>query len=455
MTRPGAAGRHASITLFAALAVVYVVAGIWTTRRVEPTGDEPYYLLAADAVIHGEGFALDARWSAIRSSGYDPGDHLADLPRQSAPSLRGPGHYPLHDLGLSLLLAVPFALGGRALAVACVGVAMAGAVSLAHRASRVVAGARASLAAAVAIGLSVPALTYSGQLFPDSLMPLAVAAGMAALLGATPVWVGAIGVAALPFLHLRAWPLAAALLVLLAHDRSWRDRLVLAAPLAIIVVGSSVLDLAVYGIAVPHAGYLLFFTRPETSVATYTATTPFGGLGLFLDRAFGLLPAAPIALLAFVGAGIALRRHPALVALPIAYLLLAGALDWTGGASPQARYLAALVPLLVVFLALALRVRPLRLVAIPLALLTAVLSGVYVAVPGIRYDSFGVAPFADRTLDKALGVHLSGVFPLLGTDGATVVLLVAWAAALGLALTAGAVIWASSTPRTMNRGAEH
>lgn len=447
--------RRASIAIFVVLGVFYVVAGIWTTRRVGPTGDEPHYLLAADSLVHGEGFALDTRWAAIASSGYDPGDHLADLERQSAPSLRAPGRYPLHDLGFSLLLALPFVLGGRALSVACIGIAMAAAVALAHRASTRVAGPRASLAAAVAVGLSVPALTYSGQLFADSLMPLAVAAGIAALVGAAPLWAGALGIAALPFLHLRAWPLAIALLLLLFQRRTWRARALLSAPLCIVIIGSSLLDLAVYGVALPHAGFLLFFTaRGDTSVATYTATTPFGALGLFVDRAFGLLPAAPIALLAFVGAGIALRRRAALALLPVAYLLLASALDWTGGVSPQARYLVALVPILLVFVALSFGVRAVRLVALPLAIWTAAMSLVYVAVPGIRYDSFGVPPFADRTFDKALGVHLSGVFPLLGTDGATAVLLAVWAVTLALAVCWGAVTRASSTPRTISRGAQ-
>lgn len=451
--------RHASFALFALLTLLYVAAGVWTTRRVGPTGDEPYYLLAADSLIHGQGFALDGPWASISASGYDPGDHLVDLPRQSAPSLRAPGHFPLHDLGLSLLLALPFAIGGRALAVACVGVAMAAAVALAHHAGRRLVSPRVATAGALLGGLSVPALTYSGQLFPDSVMALATAAGVAALVGAAPLWAGAIGIAALPFLHLRGWPLAIALLVALGWGRTWRDRATLAAPLLAVVIGSSLLDLAVYGVALPHAGFLLFFTaRGDTSVAGYATTTPFGFLGLFVDRAFGLLPAAPIALLAFVGAGVAIRRRVALPLLVIPYLLLASAVDWTGGSSPQARYLAPLVPLLVVFLSLGLAAPPWRLAAIALVPLTAAMSAAYITVPGVRYDSFGVPPFVDRTFDKALGGHLSGVYPLFGTDDATGLLVVVWATMLAVAVLAGAlgrpVTRLSSTPGTMAGGAE-
>lgn len=450
--------RHRSLALFAMLALLYVAAGIWTTRRVAPTGDEPYYLLAADALVHGEGFALDERWSQIASSGYDPGDHLADLPRQSSPSLRGPGHYPLHDLGLSLFLALPLAVGGRALAVALTGIAMAAAVAVAHRAGSTIAAPRMAGAGALLGGLSVPALTYSGQLFPDAVMALPVAAGVAALVGAAPRWVGGLGIAALPFLHLRGWPLAIALLFALGWAKPWRERAALATPLIFSVVGSSLLDLAVYGVPLPHAGFLLFFTAlGGTSVASYSATTPFGLLGLFVDRAFGLLPAAPIALLAFVGAGVAIRRRAGLVLLVIPYLLLASAVDWTGGVSPQARYLAPLVPLVVIFISLGLSVRPWRTLAVVLVPLTVIMSAVYVAVPGIRYDSFGVPPFADRTIDKALGGHLSGIFPLLGTAGATAPLLITWSTALALAVLAGArspVMPLSSSPRTMARGVE-
>ena len=446
------------MALFVLLALLYVAAGVWTTRRVGPTGDEPYYLLAADSLIRGQGFALDGPWSSIPTSGYDPGDHLADLPGQSAPSLRTPGHFPLHDLGLSLLLALPFAIGGRALAVACVGVAMAAAVAVAHSAGSRLVSPRAAIAGALLGGLSVPALTYSGQLFPDSVMALATAAGVAALVGAAPLWAGAVGIAALPFLHLRGWPLAIALIVALGWGRTWRVWATLAAPLLAVVIGSSLLDLAVYGVALPHAGFLLFFTaRGDTSVAAYATTTPFGFLGLFVDRAFGLLPAAPIALLAFVGAGAAIRRDIRLPLLVIPYLLLASGVDWTGGVSPQARYLAPLVPIGVIFLSLGLSVRPWRSLALVLVPLTVIMSAVYVAVPGIRYDSFGVPPFADRTIDKALGGHLSGIFPLLGTAGATALLLIAWSTALGLAVLAGVrspVMPLSSSPKTMARGVE-
>lgn len=448
MTRPP------TLVVFLAFVLLYVAVGIWTDRRVPPTGDEPYYLLAADALVHGEGFALDARWAAIGTSGYDVPDHLADLPQQSSPSLRTPGHFPLHDLGLSILLALPLVLGGRGLAVACVGIAMAAAIAVAYHASCRVAGPRASFFATVLAGSSVPALTYSGQLFPDSVLPLAVAAGIAALVGSAPLLVGAFGIAALPFLHLRAWPIAVALLLLLGRRRTWRERAILASPLLVVVVGYALLDLWVYGIAVPHAGFLLFFTRGESSIAAYSATTPLGAIGLFVDRAFGLLPAAPIALLAFVGAGIALRRRAAFALIPIPYLLLASAVDWTGGYSPQSRYLAALVPITVLLLALALEARAARLAAVPLALWTAVMSAVYVAVPGIRYDSFGVPPFADRTLDRAVGGHVSGIFPLLGTDGATTLLAIGWAAGLAVALLFGAVTRTSPTRATMPVGAK-
>jgi len=451
--------RHTSLALFVALAVVYVVAGIWTTRRVGPTGDEPHYLLAADSLLHGEGFALDERWSAIASSAYDPGDHLADLPRQSAPSLRAPGRFPLHDLGLSLLLALPFAIGGRGLAVACVGVAMAAAVALAHRAGGRLVEPRPALAGALVAGLCVPALTYSGQLFPDSVMPLAVAGGVAALVGAAPLWAAALAIAALPLLHLRGWPLAIALLLLLAKDRTWRVRALLAAPLVAGVIGISLLDLAVYGLAMPHAGFLLFFAaRGDTSLGVYATPTPFGLLGLFVDRAFGLLPAAPIALVAFAGAGIALRRGT-LPLIVVPYLVVASVVDWTGGLSPQARYLAPLVPFLVLFLSLGLAARPWRRAAALLLPPTAAISAVYLAVPGVRYDSFGVPPFSDRTLDKAIGAHWSGIFPLLGTDGATGALLFGWAAALALAVAAGgwpaAVTRLSSRLPTIARRAHH
>jgi hypothetical protein len=339
------------------------------------------------------------------------------------------------------------ALGGRALVVGAIGVAMAGAVAItAASAPALGLTTRTSFVAGAAVGLAVPAISYSGQVFPDSVAPLALAIAVASLAGRAPTIAGAVAVAGLPLLHLRYWPLALGLLTLLLwqHRRDRRAMVALVAPVLVAVVAISLIDFATYGVALPHAGFILFFSGRSEEIGAYTRGAE-GLLGLFLDRAFGLLPAAPLFALAFFGAGAAARegRLRALLAVALAYLVPASLLDWTGAFSPQARYLAPLLPILVLVLALAFdfAARTLRWLALPLAVWTAGQSLIYVVLPGLRYDVYAMPPYADRAWLRLVGIAPSGVFPLFGTDGATAVLIAVWSGALLLLSALGALSW--------------
>jgi len=429
--------------IFVALLVVYVAVGVWTTRRVSATGDEPYYFMAADSLLHGEGFDLTDRYEALTRSSYAPADPISEQEflRSSAPSRVRGGSYPLHDLATSLIIALPLALGGRGVVVVIIAAAMAAAVALGHRCARALGASPLSASAAsLAVGLAAPALTYSGQVFADSLAPLAFALAIAALFRVVPRGAIGVAVALLVLLHLRFWPLALALLAveLAQGPRSWRAFGSLIAPLGAAVAGLALLDLVVYGVPLPHAGFALFFTdRPGAQVTGYTRMPLEGLAGMLVDRSFGLIPAAPLAALVFVGAGRLLRdpRSRLLVALPIPYLLLVSALDWTGGFNPQARYFVVLAPLFVVLTAAALASRPALVLAIPLGVWTLGQSAVYALAPWLRYDSYGIPPLADQAWSRFVRLTPGALFPLFGSDGATLVLAIVWTASLvGLVL---------------------
>ncbi len=421
---------------------VYLLAGSWTSQRIPTTGDEPFYFLAADALLHGEGLELTRRWHLVPCVDYTPGGDIAveDFQLQTAPSLVRPGRYPLHDLGLSLFIAVPYALGGRALVLASLNLAMAIALALGARAALALGlSDRASLAAALAVGLSVPALTYSGLVYPDAIAPLLIAVALCALVRAVPRGLFGPSVALLPLLHLRYWPLAVMLLLLFAwlHRPSQGTLVVTLAPLALVLLGVSLVDLVTYGVPLPHAGFITFFAAGGTTGPNaYVPTTREGLIGLFIDRAFGLLPASPIAALFFVGAGMVARSRSRLELLvPLPYLVALSFTDWTGAVSPQSRYLAPLAPFSVMLLAHALSWRPAVLAALPLALWTFGQSLLYVRSPWLRYDAYARPPFVDGAWMDALGVRPSELFPLLGTDGATAALVVTWCLVLlGLAI---------------------
>lgn len=448
-----------SRTVFVLLALAYVLAGTWTTLQMPARGDEPLYFLAAEALGDGE-LEVGQRAQRIDETDYAPLFWIApeDLARQTAPSLVRPGRYPLHDLGLSLLIALPYALGGRQLVTALVGLVMAAAVALGLRAALAVGAARVpAVAAAIGIGLSAPALTYSGQVYPDAVAPLFVAVGICALAGSAPRWTAGAAAAVLPFLHLRYWPLTLALLAL-GYVR-WRPRpraaLVLILPSVLMVVALSVADLIVYGIPAPHAGFLAFFlSHSGVDVPTYLSETPAGAIAMFVDRTKGLLSAAPLASLAFLGAGIAARQAIGRVLLVFAapYLAAISFLQWSGADSPQARYLAPLVPLLIVLLALALSWRPMLPAALGLALWTAQQSSIYVRLPGLRYDDYGTPPVVDLAWGPTLGITPSAAFPLFDAGGASAPLVALWTFALGALVALG---WRAARHRTVTRSLEH
>ncbi|CAN5261860.1 hypothetical protein BH18CHL2_BH18CHL2_03550 [soil metagenome] len=439
--------RLAELVFFIALALAYVLAGRYAFQSVGPSGDETYYLMVADALQRGEAFALDVRWSELEGADYSPRVTIsrAEFERSTSPSRVSLGRYPLHDVGLSLLLVIPYASGGRELAVALIGIAMAAAVVLSRR-TAIAAGATSSeaTAAAAGIGLAAPALTYSGQVFPDALAPLAVAIALCALCGRLPRRLIGLGIAALPFLHLRFWPLTLGLLAAQAGAGGSRGRhlLAVALPAVLVMLALTALNLAVYGVALPNAGFYLHFSDGGERVTSYLRPDGAGLPGLFIDRAHGLLPAAPIAVLCFVGAGVAARSPigRAILGTAVPYVVSCAFLDWTGALSPHARCLAPLIPVLVVFLALALRYRPARLGAVALALWTACQSAIYVQRPELRYppagNAYGAPPLADQMWTEFAGFVPGAVFPLLGSGDASTPLLAAGWLTLLVALVA-------------------
>lgn len=441
--------------VFLAVLVVYVAAGVWTTRRVNATGDETYYFMAADSLVRGEGLELSSRWRELSTASYEPGTEIpaAEFLRSTAPSRSRAGAYPLHDPGLSLVIALPFVLGGRALVTAFVSLCMALAVALGATAARAAGASRATAAiAALMVGLAAPALTYSGQVFPDALAPVPLGVALCAIVGVLPRWTFAPAIAALPFLHVRFWPLALALVgaYVVIFRPARREAALAIAPLAAVVLALAALSVFLYGVPVPHAGFVLFFAdRPDAQLAGYARPPGEGLAGLFIDRAFGLFSAAPLLALVAFGAGVAARvpRLAVVAAVPIPYVALISVLDWTGGWNPQARYFAPLTPLAVVLLAIALEHRPARLAAIPLGVWTLGQSLVYVVAPWLRYDSYGVAPLVDKAWDRVLGLTPSALFPLFGCCGAsTLTTALAWMAGLAALVALGAASPRRVTP---------
>ena len=314
--------------------------GLAYTMRLRVSGDEPHYLLMAQSLWR-EG-DLDLRDNAAREDWreYTPGPLV---PHYGAPRADG-RPYPAHSPGLPLVLAPLYALGGRALCVIAMSLAAAALAREAWTAARGLTGDDEAALVAFSLALVPPVAFYAFHIYTEVPSALALAVALRLLLGPPGVAAAvaaALLVSALPWLHLKMAPAAAALgLIGLVRLRG-RPRAAFAATVALMAAGFLLHYRAVFGVPSPLAIY--------GGVPRDESGSPVRALaGLVLDRSFGLLPCAPVFLLALAGLG-ALARARAWAALLVGAAVLAPVLGWRmwwGGQCPPARFLVPLVPIL-------------------------------------------------------------------------------------------------------------
>src|SRR5262249_34933348 len=203
-----------------------------------------------------------------------------------------------------------------------------------------------AVAAALLVAFNAPGFFYALAIYPELPAALVVLAALAWIGRRAPGWAVPYGLllATLPWLHEKFVPLA----VVLAVAAVWtaRDRRQalpgLAPPLALSAGLQALYYLRVYGAPVPvgvHAGFASWSTLHR------------GLIGLWLDRDHGLLPLAPVYLVALAGLP-ALRRAaprvagPALAAFLSLYLVVGTYREWWGGFAPAPRYLVPVLPIL-------------------------------------------------------------------------------------------------------------
>jgi hypothetical protein len=321
--------------------------GLHYASRLRVSGDEPHYLLMAQSLWR-EG-DLDLR------DNFGRGDYLEYIPALPAPHYGAPRRdgrpFPAHSPGLSLLLAPFYALGGRSACIVLLAMAAAW-LALECRALALGAAAEpdgASWAWAAALG--PPVAFYAFHIYTEVPSALALALALRLLLsspGLLGAGLAAAAASALPWLHVKMIPAAAALGVVGVLRLSGRSRAVF---LLVAAAGAALL-----------AGYYWWIFGEPTPLALYGGSVsglgerpPVLGLaGLLLDRSFGLLPYAPLFLLALAGLPrlFSGERWPHLLVGLAVLAPLPSWRMWWGGQCPPARFLVPLVPLLAVALAL-------------------------------------------------------------------------------------------------------
>jgi hypothetical protein len=334
--------------------LVYGTVAVRVQRQVGPEGDEPHYLMVAESLLRDHDLALERDYAEGRYRAFHEG------PLEPHYRVRGARGeiLSLHGLGLSLLVLPAWALGGYA------GVSFFMALLAALLAREIRQLAREWIGDGAAaegcgwlVALSPPLLHYAGLVFTE--VPAALVAALALRLGRRPLSRGraaavALGIAFLPWLHVRYAALAAVLLAFLLFARPRRTVLL---PAVAATVASAVLLMAyhsaLYGFLDPRR---VWGRRPELSLALL----PAGLQGLLLDQEFGLLVYAPVFVLAGPGLVVLWRRSrraaAAVVGIVAVALLTAGAWPmWRGGFNPPARFLVPALPALALGVAAVLR----------------------------------------------------------------------------------------------------
>lgn len=269
-------------------------------------GDEPHYLLAARSIADQRVLDVsdDYREHAYRE--FDAGEV-----KPEGQKTKGALNEP-HPIGLSLLAAPFYALGGAKLVEIVIAALAALAGALAYLLARRVVPDPYGAGAALAVGLSAPMLAYSTAVLPEAAAaaPLTGAVLLAARMQEhRPTRREAIGCLALlgtlPWLGLK-FLVPGAVVAFVAVRLLRRAHRKFLAIVALEVMFFSIallvgLNEALFGGPTPHAADASGTSATGAdSVADYVARIP-RVIGLFLDREAGLVRWAPVFALVFVG----------------------------------------------------------------------------------------------------------------------------------------------------------
>jgi hypothetical protein len=329
--------------LFAVGFALLAAVALYYTSRLRVSGDEPHYLIMAQSLWRDHDLDLANNYGREDFLEYTPGPVR---PHYGTPRQDG-RPFPAHSPGLPFLLAPVYAAGGRAACVVLLAL-MAAALALEVRtlALRDTGSPQAAFLAWAAT-LGPPVFFYSFHVYTEVPSALSVAAALRLLL-AGPTTAGAIGAAllasALPWLHVKMIAAAVALGVVALVRLRGRARVAFVATSAAVALAFAAYYERIFGHPTPLA---LYGGLP----ADAQASPGPAALGLLLDRSFGLLPHAPIWLLALPGVVVLCRRSWAgawphlLVGLAVVAPVLSWRM-WWGGLCPPARFLVPLVALL-------------------------------------------------------------------------------------------------------------
>lgn len=319
--------------------------------RNSVTGDEPHYLVMASGIVNHGAFeqTLPYRDEFDNREIFKAG--LASLGAEVTPenthATMGPhGLYNVHNVGLPLLLAVPFGLGGvLGGKIFMVLIGMAAVVVLWKISGNFSENEKVRFWSVLAIAISLPLIPAAGQIYPD------IVAGSLVLLGL--YWLLTIN-------EKRRWSTDLILAALIAY-LPWLQ--IKFGPVSVVLISSICLklyfstgkwgrSLLVLGVAIFSCVLLLFYnyyafgkiSGPyQNSAVEFSKTSLMVLLGLFLDQNQGFLLQSPIMIVGvfFIGRLWGVDKIFCFILVVVLLLLIVpNALhpNWYGGGSFSGRF---------------------------------------------------------------------------------------------------------------------
>ncbi|MDO8690483.1 MAG: hypothetical protein Q7R39_10830 [Dehalococcoidia bacterium] len=356
--------RTPAFKVFLAALAIFFAAAVLLTGRLDPTGDEPAYLLLADSLLFRHDLDLT---NSIASKDYQRFLSVGNSPQgtfdQVALDLHtfdytGQGRLSsVHNIGTPAIIVPAYAFGGRlgaslfmSLLAALFTTEM---YSLCRRYARK---KGVAMMAWAPLALSIPLFPYSSLIYPE--VPAALIILTAWILAfefesqrPRHFFAVALLVGALPWFHVKYLAASLAILVVcvIKHRRAIfeaRNLIPMGIPIASSLALLAVFFNYVYGSPSPFAPYA------APVVGFHPETFGDGMAGLWLDQEFGLLTHSPVYLFGLLGVGKLVwdRKYGLVIALAVVfgsvYLPSAAHGSWWAGQSFPVRFFLPVLPVL-------------------------------------------------------------------------------------------------------------
>jgi len=352
------------LSIFLISFVLYLALAAWMTGHWKTLGDEPHYLLAAHSLVADRDLDLANNYAQRDFQNYLEGEtldpHVKVLPNGA--------HILNHDLGLPLVLALPYALGGRAgveFFLAFCGALLAWQMwKLAFDVTR---DPLWSTVSWFALAFTPPLVLYAALIYPEVIGALIFVWSTRTILLKSPAHISrlelitlACGIVLLPWLSIRFVILVALLLLFVVAQ--WRADMARVFPIlitgALAVVAYFFINRVLLAGTVPQGSPTDLASGNLASLSP--ASIGRGIVGWWIDPQRGTLIIAPVYILALAGIPRLLRANlrvgillvsPLIVLIPLVAMLGGFWIPFEVGA----RYFVIALTLLVAPLALALQ----------------------------------------------------------------------------------------------------